>query len=161
MRWWKPLASAAVLAGCFTSTGDEELIEIALSDTRLVGTYSLVDYLFEYGDGSRLDPSILIVTGNLFIRSDSSYLQGIRVGNDSTPTPGRIARIRVWGRDAERGELELTLEQGASTSTGISSFFFRHDTLVLVTEVSKERDAAKKGFRETAYFAPISVVGTE
>ncbi|MDQ2999664.1 MAG: hypothetical protein M3Y08_00175 [Fibrobacterota bacterium] len=161
MRWWKPLASAALLVGCFTSAGDEELIEVALSDTRLVGTYSLVDYLSVYGDGLRLDPSILTVTGNLFIRTDSSYLQGIRVGNDSTPTPGRIARIRVEGRNADRGELELTLEQGASTSTGISSFSFRHDTLVLVTVVSKERDAAKKGFRETTYYTLISAVGTE
>jgi hypothetical protein len=161
MRWWKSLALAAVLTGCFTSGGDDDWVEVALSGTRLVGTYSLVDYLFEYGDGSRLDPSILLVTGNLFIRTDSTYLQGIRVGKDSTPTQGRISRIRVEETDADKGEMELTLEQGSSASTGTSAFSFRHDTLVLVTEVSKERDTAKKGFRETAYYARISAAGAE
>ena len=150
-------SACLLIASCGTDSNEESLVSIPLAGTRLVGAYTLVNYLFEYGDGTRYDPSILKLTGTLNIGPDSSYLEGIRVGNDSTPTQGKVTGVRV-GSDKDKGELDLTLVSGDSTTSNISTFSFRKDTLVLVTEVSKESDNSKKGFRETDYFLPDSLV---
>lgn len=148
------IPAALLFAACTTGGGGRpEYVSVSLAATRLIGTFDLVDYLFEYGDGARLDPSILKITGRLYIRADSSYLEGIKVGNDSTPTQGRILKVAAEDGNVEKGILTLDLDQGDSSATGTSKYSFRRDTLVLITEVSKERDAAKKGFRETAYYA--------
>jgi hypothetical protein len=146
------LLAPLILFACTTGGGGVEYVSIALAATRLVGTFTLASYLFEYGDGARLDPSILKITGNLFIRSDSSYLEGIRVGNDSTPTQGRILKVAAEDGNVDKGILTLDLDQGDSSATGTSRYSFRHDTLIQVTEVSKEQDASKKGFRETKWW---------
>jgi hypothetical protein len=144
---------AAALAGCFTSSDDgDSLVSARLSETRLIGGYLLVDYLFEYGDGARYDPSNLPLTGSLSIGTDSAYLDRIVIGKDTTDTEGRIAGLKTESGDKDRGELLLTLRGADTAASGKSVFSFRHDTLMLVTEVSKERDASKKGFRETAYY---------
>ncbi|MDB5102561.1 MAG: hypothetical protein JWP91_250 [Fibrobacteres bacterium] len=162
MRRSAVFLTAAILAGCFTASDEgESPVSVPLSDTRLAGSYALADYLFEYGDGGRLDPSILKVTGTLDITGDSVYREGIRVGEDSTLTTGRIMQVLILGGDRDRGELLLTLGQGDSSASGKTAFSFRHDTLVLVTEISKERDAAKKGFRETAYYSRESATPSE
>jgi hypothetical protein len=145
---------ALCLAACTTGGGNgTEFASIDLSATRLIGTYGLVDYLFEYGDGQRLDPSIVALTGTLHLTADSTYREGIRVsGSDSTTTRGRILKVLAENGNPEKGRLTLDLDQADSSAVGESGFAFRHDTLVLVTEVSKERDATHKGFRETAYW---------
>jgi hypothetical protein len=144
------LLSGMLLAACSTGSDGDSLRSVPLADTGLAGNYDLVDYLFVYGDGFRLDPSVLEVTGTLYIGADSAYREGIRIGNDSTPTSGKITSVRV-GSSVDQGDLLLTLD--GSAVVGVTGFSFRHDTLVLVTEVSKERDSEKKGFRETAYYA--------
>lgn len=150
--------AAILMAGCGTGSDEDALVSVALAGTPLAGSYVLADYLLEYEDGNRLDPSVLPVTGTLTIRPDSSYLEDIRIGGTSTPTKGRIARILASG-DGAAGELELTLEDGDASTAGKSAFSFRKDTLVLITEVSKERDVSKTGFRETAYYARDSRAG--
>ncbi len=157
MRRLAVFTAGALFAGCFTSSGEENaLVSAPLSSTRLAGAYSLVDYLFEYGNGQRLDTHSLKLTGTLSIRADSTYLEVIGVGKDSTPTQGRIAQVHVIEGDNDRGELLMTLDGADSTASGKSAFSFNTDTLVLITEVSKERDTAKKGFRETAYYLRLS-----
>lgn len=147
-------AVALILAACSTDGGGDgtEFVSIPLASTRLVGTYTLVDYLFEYGDGKRADPSIVPLTGTLSIKSDSVYLEEIVLAAVTTPTKGRILKVLAQDGDPDKGQLELDLEQGDSAAVGKSDYTFRHDTLVLVTEVSKERDSSKKGFKETAYY---------
>ncbi len=140
------------LAACATGNDEDTLRSVPLAETALIGGYDLVDYLFEYGDGARLDPFVLKITGTLSIGADSAYLESIRVGNDSTPTKGKITQVKLNG-NRDGGELRLTLD-GSDSAAGTSVFSFRHDTLMLVTEVSKQRDVAKKGFRETAYYLP-------
>lgn len=152
MRSWRLIPAFILMIGACGTGGDGDSLEsVSLADTRLAGGYSLVDYLFEYGDGVRLDPSVLTVTGTLAIGEDSSYQEGIRVADDSTPTTGKITRLKAnSSRDA--GELELTLAGGDGSAKGITAYAFRGDTLILITEVSKARDVSGKGFRETAYY---------
>lgn len=151
-RSFRPFLAACLLASCTTGGGGVEYVSVALAATRLVGTYTLVDYLFEYGDGARLDPSILKIEGKLYIRADSTYLEGIKVGADSTPTEGSILKVAAEDGNVDKGILTLDLDQGDSSATGTSQYSFRKDTLVQFTEVSKERDASKKGFRETKWW---------
>ncbi len=144
--------SAALLVGCFTSSDDgDSLQSVPLASTRLTGGYDLVDYLFESG-GVRLDTSLLKVSGTLIIGPDSVYRESILVDGGPTKTSGRIAEIRTASGNKDNGEVFLTLDNADSSAAGKSTFSFRQDTLMLVTEVSKERDTAKKGFRETAYY---------
>lgn len=153
------LLSAFLLGACSTGNDESSLVSVSLADTRLAGDYTLVDYLFEYNDGRRYDPSIVKLTGTLIVTADSAYLEGIRAGNDSTLTKGIITQVMVSQGNQDIGELQLTLEAGDSLAAGKSSFTFHRDTLVLVTEVSKERDVAfKTGFRETAYYARDPVI---
>ncbi len=151
-----PLAILALLAlfdACSTDSGsDPEFVSVTLAATRLKGSYTLVDYLFEYGDGQKYDSSLIKVTGTLSISADSAYVEGIRVESDSTTTKGHILKVLAMGGNVEKGQLELDLDQGGAAAVGKSDYAFKHDTLVLVTEVSKERDASKKGFKETAYY---------
>jgi hypothetical protein len=154
--WALTAALAAMpvwLAGCFTDSGDEETLEsVELSATGLIGDYRLVDFVYERGDGVRLDTSNLDVSGTLVISPDSVYRETIVIEAVTTPTLGRIARLRAVRGDKGKGELVLTLADADSSASGTSTYAFHRDTLTLVTEVSKERDAAKKGFRETAYY---------
>lgn len=152
MRSLLPFLAAVLVAGCSTGGDEPSYASVPLAATRLAGAYTLVDYLFEYGDGARLDPTILKLTGKLYLSPDSGYLEGIRVGEDSTPTRGRVLAVLVRDGDPDQGRLTLDLAQADSSAPGESAYAFRHDTLVLVTEVPKARDAAHKGFRETAYW---------
>jgi hypothetical protein len=148
------LSAVLLFAACGTEDDGPALSSVALSDTRLAGSYTLADYLFEYGDGGRFDPSNLKLTGTLVIGEDSAYAEGITLGADTTPTNGRITRI-LAEPGGKAGELTLTLDGADSTQSGMTEFSFRGDTLTLVTEVSKERDVSKNGFRETAHYVRV------
>jgi hypothetical protein len=156
------VVSCLALAGCFSSSDeDEKPVSVTLASTRLIGHYTLVDYLFEDGEGGQLDPSIVKVTGTLEINADSTYLAGIRVGADSTPTRGRITLVKARPGNRDAGVLYLTLESASDTgasSAGTSDFAFRGDTLVLITEGSRDGDATKKRFRETDYYLRVPAV---
>jgi hypothetical protein len=145
------LGAAILIAACGTDDGEPDLSPVALAETELAGSYTLADYLYEYGDGGRLDPSVLQITGTLVIGIDSAYEEDIKVGAENTLTAGRITGILAApGRKA--GELTLTLDGSDASHAGKTGFSFRGDTLTLITEVSKELDVSKKGFRETAHY---------
>lgn len=146
--------AALFIAACTTGGGGgTEYVSVALAATRLVGTYTLVDYLFEYGDGNKYDPSILKLTGKLYVRADSTYLEDIVIEGKATPTGGNILKVAAEDGNVEKGNLTLDLEAGDSSAIGISRYAFNGDTLKLSTEVSKERDASRLGFKETKWYA--------
>lgn len=146
-----------LITGCGTDGNEGTLVSVPLGETRLTGAYTLVDYLIEYGDGTRYDPSILKLAGTLAIGADSSYRESIRIGSVSSPTSGKIVQIKT-ANGKDEGELLLTRVSGDTTTSHPVSFSFRNDTLVLVTEVSAENPDPKKGFRETDYFLPDSLI---
>ncbi len=158
---WKPLTLSVLLTGCLFSSGGEQekRRQAALSETMLVGAYSLVDYLFEYGDGQKFTPAIINITGTLSITPDSVYLERIWVPTTPTPsdTKGKITKVEMIGSGNAMGSITMTLDQVDSTQTSTGAFSFRHDTLVLIIAVPKERDALKKGYKETIYWLPDSI----
>lgn len=158
---WKLLALSVLLIGCLFSSGGEldKSRPASLSETRLVGAYSLVDYLFEYGDGQKFTPAIIKITGTLSMTPDSLYLERIWVGTTPTPTDtkGKITKVELIGSGNAKGLITMTLDQVDSTQTSSGAFSFRADTLVLIIAVPKERDALKKGYKETIYWLPDSI----
>jgi hypothetical protein len=146
---WKPLALVALLTGCFTNGDEDALRLVSLAQVDLVGHYYLASYLFEYGDGQVLNPTVLKLEGKLFLEPDSNYLERIWVENIPTDTKGKITHVRSLNNSRRKGEMTLTLTAGDSAQTGTSMFSFLGDTLVLVTSVAKERDPRNKGFKET------------
>jgi hypothetical protein len=158
---WKLLALSVLLTGClFSSGGEQEKTRPAtLGETSLVGAYSLVDYLIEYGDGQKYTPDIINLTGTLSMTPDSVYLERIWVATTPTPsdTKGKITKVELIGSGNAKGFITMTLDQVDSTQTSSGAFFFRADTLVLIIVVSKERDALKKGYKQTAFWLPDSI----
>lgn len=154
MKIGKYSALAFLLTGCLTSGGGDSSRIVALGETGLVGKYVLVDYLYEYSNGQTYNPAILKIEGDLSIQSDSAYSERFLIGTDPTPHDykGRVVEIRSDDAANGRGGLKLSLDQGDSTATstsGLSTFSFRGDTLVLVTST---QDGESRGFKETDYF---------
>jgi hypothetical protein len=155
------LALSFLLTGCLFSSGgkQETLRQAALNETKLVGAYTLVDYLLEYVDGQKLTPAILSITGTLAITADSGYHERIWVATTPAPsdTKGKITKVELIGSGNAKGSITLTLDQAALTQTSTGAFSFHADTLVLTIVVSKERDVLKKGYTETIYWLPDSI----
>lgn len=149
----KSLPLAILLTGCLTSGGGEGKRQVALAETALVGRYTLVDYLYEYTSGQTYRPSVLKIEGNLFIQADSVYTERFWIGSNPAPHDykGRMMEVYAVGETNDRGELKLTLDPTDSTlaTSGISTFSFHGDTLVLITSTQND---AKNGFKETDYF---------
>ncbi len=158
---WKPMALSILLTGClFSGDGEKETRrQAALHETRLIGAYSLVDYLIEYADGQKYTPAIISITGTLSITADGSYLERIWVATTptATDTKGKITKVELIGSGNAKGSITLTLDQVDSSQTSTGNYSFRSDTLVLIIAVPKERDALKKGYTETIFWLPDSL----